>query len=244
MPNAEKHGLLHPCQFGAWKGKMAIEAVLLKRISYDIIRQSRMDACVFDNDATACYDHMIPSIVMIKCRRAGMPKPAARVVLMVLQRMEYYVRTAYGTSPQAFSNAIDWILSIIQGSGHSCPSWGLTSSVMLDQMEKTPGATFHSPQLHQVSQWIGEASIDDTTLWLLRLGWFLPLIVAMMQCMAQRWERLLYATGGALNRAKCYWYGISWQFTDAGNPTIITDHDLEQSIQLTSGTNPTPMPIQ
>ena len=102
MPNAEKHGLLHPCQFGARKGKMAIEAVLLKRISYDIIRQSWMDACIFDNDATACYDRMIPSIVMIKCRHAGMPKPAARVVLTVLQRMKYYVRMAYGTSPQAF----------------------------------------------------------------------------------------------------------------------------------------------
>jgi hypothetical protein len=70
---------------------------------------------------------------------------------------------------------------------------------MLDQMETTPGTTFHSPGPHKVSQRIGEAFIDDTTLWLLRLGWFLPLIVNMMQSMAQRWERLLYATGGALN---------------------------------------------
>jgi hypothetical protein len=68
MPQAEKYGLLHPSQYGARKGKMAIDAVLLKRLSYDIIRQTRMDACVFDNDATACYDRMIPSIVMIKCR--------------------------------------------------------------------------------------------------------------------------------------------------------------------------------
>jgi hypothetical protein len=27
-----------------------------KKISNDLIRQSQMDACVFDNDATACYD--------------------------------------------------------------------------------------------------------------------------------------------------------------------------------------------
>jgi hypothetical protein len=107
MPNAEKHGLLHPCQFGTRKGKMAIEVVLLKRVSYDLIRQSRMDACIFDNDATACYDQMIPSIVMIKCQRTGMPKSATRVVLKVLEQMKYHVRTAYGTSPQAFSNAIN-----------------------------------------------------------------------------------------------------------------------------------------
>jgi hypothetical protein len=66
MTNAEKHGLLHKAQFGSRKGRMAISAVLLKRISYDIIRQARMDACMFDNDASACYDRMIPSISMIQ----------------------------------------------------------------------------------------------------------------------------------------------------------------------------------
>jgi hypothetical protein len=45
---------------------MAISAVLLKRLSYDIIRQSQMDACVVDNDAAACYNRVIPSIAMIK----------------------------------------------------------------------------------------------------------------------------------------------------------------------------------
>ena len=113
--------------------------------------------------------------------------------------MKYYVRTAYGTSPQAYLNAIDWILGIIEGSGHSCPSWGLTSRVMLDQMEQTPGATFHSPHPRIVSKRIGEAFIDDTTLWLLQLGLLLPMVVPMMQSMAQRWEKLLYATSGALN---------------------------------------------
>jgi hypothetical protein len=40
---------------------MLISAVLLKRLSYDIARQTRMDAIMFDNDATACYDRIIPS---------------------------------------------------------------------------------------------------------------------------------------------------------------------------------------
>jgi hypothetical protein len=67
MYHAEKHNILHPGQYGSRKGKMAISAVLLKRLSYDIVRQARMDACMFDNDATACYDRMIPSLVMLKC---------------------------------------------------------------------------------------------------------------------------------------------------------------------------------
>jgi hypothetical protein len=145
MYHAERHNLLHPGQYGSRKGKMAISAVLLKRRSYDIIRQTHMDACIFDNDATACYDWMIPSIVMLKCRCAGMPPSATKVVCTVLQRMQYYVRTAYGISTEAFSNLVDYILGVIQGSGHAGAGWALTSSVMLDEMDNTTGATFHSP---------------------------------------------------------------------------------------------------
>jgi hypothetical protein len=50
-----------------------------------------MDACFFYNDATACYNQMIPSIVMIKCQCAGMPKSATQVVLKVLKKMKYHV---------------------------------------------------------------------------------------------------------------------------------------------------------
>jgi hypothetical protein len=67
MDNAEQYyDLLHASQYSSRKGKMAIRAVLLKRFSYDIIQQSRMDACMVDNDVAACYDQVIPSIAMIK----------------------------------------------------------------------------------------------------------------------------------------------------------------------------------
>jgi hypothetical protein len=74
MDNTEKHKLLHPSQFRSRKGRMSISAVLLKCISYDQIRQSRMDAIVFDNDARACYDRMIPSQSAIISRWADMTK--------------------------------------------------------------------------------------------------------------------------------------------------------------------------
>jgi hypothetical protein len=60
---------------------MAISAILLKCLSYDIIRQTQMDACVVDNDAATCYDPVIPSIAMIKSHRAGVPRKATHVFL-------------------------------------------------------------------------------------------------------------------------------------------------------------------
>ena len=59
MDNAEQFGLLHKGQYGSRQGKMSISAVLLKRLSYDIIRQSRMDACMFDNDAVCLKQKFI-----------------------------------------------------------------------------------------------------------------------------------------------------------------------------------------
>jgi hypothetical protein len=102
--------------------------------------------------------------------------------------MAYHVRTAYRVSSQAFSNLINWILGIMQGSGHSCCLWALTSSVMLDQMDKTPGAEFHSPHPLRITKRTGEAFVDDTSLWLLRLGLALMAAIILMQITAQRWE--------------------------------------------------------
>jgi hypothetical protein len=66
-----------------------------------------------------------------------------------------------------------------------------------------------------------------------------------MQITAQRWERLLYATGGALNHAKCFWYGIEWHFTPAGAPKMVSSTDDDLHIHLTSGSDTTnPAAIQ
>ena len=46
MNNAECYCLLHPSQHGAHKGKMSISTVLLKLLSYDVIRQRKwMHVC-------------------------------------------------------------------------------------------------------------------------------------------------------------------------------------------------------
>jgi hypothetical protein len=146
MDNAENHHLLHPHQYGSRKGKMCISgAVLLKRISYDHIRQTRTDAIMFDNDARACYDRIIPSLAAMMSRRTGMTWNGAHVMIRLLLKMEYHVRTAYGVASVAFSNMNKLLLGVMQGARHSRTLWSLTSSIILDNMDETQGAEFHSP---------------------------------------------------------------------------------------------------
>jgi hypothetical protein len=101
--------------------------------------------------------------------------------------MEYYVSTAYGLSPTAFSNLIALLLGILmQGAGHSGTLWALTSSVMFTPMEQTPGTIFHSPHPYGIAcQAAGKAFVDDTSLWLLQMGMLLTMAAALMQTSAQ-----------------------------------------------------------
>jgi hypothetical protein len=170
MVNAEKHGILHKAQFGSRQGKMAISTVLLKQLSYDIIWQTRVDACMFD---------IIPSIAMIKNHCTGMSCTATNVLLALLLCIEYHVCTAYGVSTKAYSNMIDWLLDIVmQGARHSGTLWALTSSVILDQMDATHGTDFHSAHPHRLCHRTTKAFVDDTTLWLLKLGLLLVATIA------------------------------------------------------------------
>jgi hypothetical protein len=109
--------------------------------------------------------------------------------------------------------------------------------MMLNQMEQTPGAMFHSPHPNKHCKHIGEAFVDNTSLWLLQLGMLLAATIQLMTSTAQCWERLLYSTGGSLQLSKCFCYRISWHFTSTGKPTMVHSTDDGPPIQLISGSS-------
>ena len=59
-----------------------------------------------------------------------------------------------------------------------------------------------------------------------------------MQDMAQTWERPIFASGGALGYAKCFWWLIDWDWTD-GIPKLRNIANTPEEISLTSGLSPT-----
>jgi hypothetical protein len=65
LKQAARHGLISSYQFNGINGQMSISCVLLKHTSYDIIQLMHLTTLIFDNDATAAYDRMIPSQCMI-----------------------------------------------------------------------------------------------------------------------------------------------------------------------------------
>ena len=57
--HAEKHGAVSDYQWGARKGRQCIDVVLLKQLTYEILRLTRTSALTMDIDAAACFDRMV-----------------------------------------------------------------------------------------------------------------------------------------------------------------------------------------
>jgi hypothetical protein len=147
-------------------------------------------AIIFDNDATTTYDRMIPSQCMIIAARAGVHENAIRLKLTALQRMKYYMKTAYGTSSEYFCNTILCnVLSMLQGSTEVCPIWSLNSCIQLDVLnQEHPPARFPSPWPEVHTKCNGEAFVDDTMLWDTDEVATLEEVASQMQNKAQTWE--------------------------------------------------------
>jgi hypothetical protein len=64
------------------------------------------------------------------------------------------------------------------------------------------------------------------------------LVVTMLQHDAQRWERLLWSTGGLLNLLKCLFYIMSWEFDAEGHASLKKQSTPPHPLQPTCGTAP------
>ena len=106
-------------------------------------------------------------------------------------------------------------------------------------MDETQGAEFHSPYPNRLGcQRTGEAFVDDTSLWILRMGLLFMALTTIMQQTAQRWARLIHVSGGALNLLKCFWYGIHWSYTPTGIARMCKIHADDPSIDVSHGADP------
>ena len=97
--------------------------------------------------------------------RLGLPHEAAITRLKILHGMKFQIRTALGITEAHFSNAVDWILGTLQGSGASPCIWLAISAVLIAALEqRSPGITFKTPDGKIVEARAADAFVDDTDL--------------------------------------------------------------------------------
>jgi hypothetical protein len=222
MYHAEEQSLIAPEQYGSRKALSAIEHCANKRLTFDIIRQTKVPAALCSNDAKGCYDRIVHAVATLAMRRLGLPKEPILSMFRTLQEMRHHIRTAYGDSNTCFLasdvNPIA-IQGVGQGNGAGPQVWAAVSTVILNMLRaEVDGASFICPVTGEKFSFVGFSFVDDTDLIVkseTNESHSFQEAADTMQHALTTWEGGLRATGGALEPSKTFWYGIDFKWTGA-----------------------------
>jgi hypothetical protein len=106
MKDGEAYAQLVWEQYWSREGKKAIKQALNKVISFDFIRQVRMDTAMCSNDAKSCYDSIVYSIASIIMQHQNVPASACICVFTTLQNLYHTVRTIYGDFKSSYGGTL------------------------------------------------------------------------------------------------------------------------------------------
>ena len=95
---AHDHCGLNKSQYGLMRGHQCQSAVLNKVLTYDILRITKEEAASAEFGALACFDRIIPALVVLACRRLGLGKQAGEMFLDSLTNLQHQVKTSHGIS--------------------------------------------------------------------------------------------------------------------------------------------------
>ena len=225
---ADTSNIINPNQYGGRPGHEATYPVLLEELKLDISYLSRRSLATFDNDAASCYDRIIPAFASLVNRKYGLPTPLTRLHGNLLQEANYRLLTANGLSDLSYSHSPLYpIYGSGQGSGNSPVLWLFISATLFDVHEQsTTGATFTSPDGSQRTSITITGFVDDTNAslnsWLPQQPTSTPLLLKQLEKDAQRWNDLLFISGGKLELSKCSYHLLEFTFQPDGTPKITT----------------------
>ena len=124
--------LLNPGQYGSRPGKTALDPVFIEELQVEISRLSRRSHIKFANDASSCYDRIIPGMANLMSRKFGMHRKVCFVQGNTLQEIRYKLKTLLGVSDEDYQHCELYpIYGTGQGSGSSPGIWLVISSTLL-----------------------------------------------------------------------------------------------------------------
>jgi hypothetical protein len=103
MMSRAEHNRWIPCEiYGGRKNHEAIEVAMNRRLLSDIACQQCTPIAIASVDAQTCYDRMAHSIASIAAQGWQVDPKAIVVMLLTIQSMKFYLRTAFGDSSTFF----------------------------------------------------------------------------------------------------------------------------------------------
>ena len=248
--HGEKHKIFGEAQAGGRPGRSANDIVLQKELTYDLALRTLTSLAMMENDATACFDRMIPSLVTLSLRAHGVPDEIAKLIGTTLVKMRYRIKTKLGISKRYYRHTKENpIYGTGQGSAGSMAFWLLISALLFGIMRRIAhGLTFADPQKLLSIKRTMEGFVDDTDVAVNDAASDEPYtsaqLIQTLQTDAQHWERLLFISGGKLELTKCFFYIMIWKFCDNGLPSLTPKTQLPHTLMITQGNDAAPTSIE
>lgn len=106
LANARNHNLIPEPQY-QHKGSRSVEAVIFKRLFFDLLRLQQRPGSVVSNDLRSCFDRIPHPVGSLACRRLCINPQAITTIFTTLQKMKHFVRTGYGDSETYYTGDED-----------------------------------------------------------------------------------------------------------------------------------------
>ena len=101
MWNAETSGISNE-QWGGRPNQTALDTACKKLLTLDYARTTYKTIVMFANDATACFDRMVPGVSLLIARTFGVSSSIMECRNATLASLECNIRTGYGDSQETY----------------------------------------------------------------------------------------------------------------------------------------------
>ena len=235
MEQAEDLGLTCPETLGSRKHHDAKELALNRRLLTDISRQQVIPLAISSVDAEQCYDRQAHTPGSLCCQRLGAPPLAVASMLLTIQLMKFFLRTAYGDSSRSFGGDTNLLpfQGSLQGNGGGPAFWWAMSCVLVTLLHhRGHTSSICSALAQEMTTLAGLLFVDDTDLIAFGTSCSTPpaTVAAALQEAVLTWQAGLHATGGALKPEKCSWGILAYYFV-GGTARLHTKSTLPGLLQ-------------
>jgi hypothetical protein len=235
MKDSESYEQLVWDKYGSREGNNASQQALNKVISFELIRQARMDAAMCSNDDKSCYDMIVHSIVSILMQHYNVPASACICVFTMMQNLYHTVSTIYGDSKSGYGGTL-WSVPYSgdgKGNGAGPAIWVVVSTPVLKMMnDEGFGFMYKTSIKGKQLHFVGYIFVDDTDIIQSgQPGEPFQVTVTRMKTTMDTLEGGLRATGGELEPEKSCWYLISFCWKN-GQCAYVSNEDTPASISV------------
>jgi hypothetical protein len=177
----------------------------------------KLDGATMDNDATGCFNKIIPTLAAIACQTSGASETYCKVLIKVWQEQHHHVKIGQAVSENIYP--LDRNTNQYGAGQGSCLApllWVMMSTAILQILDQVPHKmTLRHPTGKDTHERTADTFVDNTSLTVIQA----PCTTSIAACqkirtsireLSQKAERALFMSGGALELTTCLWYLIHW----------------------------------